>query len=544
VNLSVLPTAPVVADVSAAQTQRILRKLSQGKVVDLAKDPTRHVSLERSTTKTRWYNGTSTRSLPKRPTLPTKDTSMSRNRREFLNASFSVGTAFGISAAFSSLGSRLARGASGASKSTLELIPVKDEATELSLLRLPEGFRYVSYGWTHDVMADGVKTPSSHDGMGVVRMDGNIATMVRNHEVNGDGQVIATDRLRPYDSMGNAGCTTLRFDVKRGVWTDSHVSFAGSVRNCAGGITPWGTWLTCEETVLGPQSIDTNDNNVVRSYKKTHGWIFEVPADGLKEPLPITDMGRFKHEAIAIDHATGIVYETEDQAASGFYRYVPSKPGDLAAGGILEMAEVIGYSDLTGCVPAGAEYDVRWHKIDDPTRAHSPWSGATPDELGVYYQGKEKGGTTFARLEGCWFGNDSIYFDATNGGGAKAGQIWRYDPKTSKLKLLLESPAKEVLNMPDNLCVNPKGGLILCEDNAFLVDECPHRMFILTQDGQLRLFAQNNIVLDVEKNTFKGDFRNQEWCGATFSPDGQWLFVNIQSPGITFAITGPWDAVL
>ena len=469
---------------------------------------------------------------------------MSRNRREFLNASFSVGTAFGISAAFSSLGWRLARGAVGESRASEPLMPVNDEATGLPLLRLPEGFRYVSYGWTHDVMADGVPTPSLHDGMGVVGMDGDIATLVRNHEVNGDGSVIPSNRLQPYDGMANAGCTTLRFDVKSGAWTDSRISFTGSVRNCAGGITPWGTWLTCEETLLGPQSIDTNDNNVVRKYQKTHGWIFDVPADGLADPVPLVGMGRFKHEAIAVDHETGIVYETEDQENAGFYRFIPNKPGELAAGGTLEMAEVVDHSDLTGCVPASAVYDVRWHKIDDPTRAHSPCSGETPDELGVYAQGKAKGGTTFARLEGCWFGNGSVYFDATNGGGAKAGQIWRYDPKTDKLALLLESPAKQVLNMPDNLCVNPKGGLVLCEDNDYGVEEYPQRMFVLTQDGQLRLFAQNNIVLDEEKNTFKGDFRNNEWCGATFSPDGNWLFVNIQTPGLTFAITGPWDDVL
>jgi hypothetical protein len=208
------------------------------------------------------------------------------------------------------------------------------------------------------------------------------------------------------------------------------------------------------------------------------------------------------------------------------------------------MAEVIGHRDLRGAVAPGAVFDVRWHKIDDPIRAHSPLSCEVPDELGVYYQGKAKGGTTFARLEGCWFGNRSIYFDATKGGGAQAGQIWRYDPASSKVTLLFESPAREVLNMPDNLCVNPKGGLILCEDNDFTAAEYPQRMFVLTQDGQLQKFAENNVVLDVEKNTFKGDFRNQEWCGATFSPDGQWLFVNIQSPGITFAITGPWEDVL
>lgn len=466
---------------------------------------------------------------------------MSANRREFLSASFSVGSAFGIAAAFSSLAYRMARG--GPVRTASPLPAVNDEATGLPLLRLPEGFRYISYGWTGDEMQDGTPTPSAHDGMGVVAAEGDVVTLVRNHEVNGEGSAIPAPKLKPYDARGLGGCTTLRFNTRSGQWLDSHVSLTGSVRNCAGGITPWGTWLTCEETLLGPGSVDPNDQDIVRTYQQTHGWIFEVPPEGVVQPEPLRDMGRFNHEAIAIDHGSGIVYETEDRDTSGFYRFIPRQPGELQAGGILEMAEVVGHPDLSGAVSPGATFDVRWHRIDDPTRAHSSRQ-EIPDTLGVFHQGKAKGGTTFARLEGCWFGNGVVYFDATSGGRAKAGQIWQYDPAAEKLSLLLESPAKEVLNMPDNLCVNPRGGLILCEDNNYGVEEFPQRMFVLTQDGELRLLGENNIVLDAEKNKFKGDYRNQEWCGATFSPDGQWLFVNIQTPGVTFAITGPWDSIL
>ena len=150
----------------------------------------------------------------------------------------------------------------------------------------------------------------------------------------------------------------------------------------------------------------------------------------------------------------------------------------------------------------------------------------------------------FARLEGCWFGNDLVYFDATSGGAKKAGQIWQFDPAEQKLTLLFESPDKPVLNMPDNLCVTPRGGIVLCEDNDYGANEYPQRMFGLSPDGELRLFAENNVILNGEKNRFSGDFRTKEWAGATFSPDGEWLFVNIQTPGITFAITGPWDGTL
>ncbi|MEM8680070.1 MAG: alkaline phosphatase PhoX, partial [Planctomycetota bacterium] len=221
---------------------------------------------------------------------------------------------------------------------------------------------------------------------------------------------------------------------------------------------------------------------------------------------------------------------------------VPNEPGNLVAGGQLEVAEVVGFDDLRKGAPR-EPLSVRWHAVPEARLPHSK-GNVLVDELAVFHQGKQMGATTFARLEGCWFGNGKVYFDATSGGDAEAGQIWMYDPKSEQLQLIFESPAKHVLNMPDNLCVNPSGGLVLCEDNDYGVDEYPQRVFTLSQDGHLRLLAQNNIRLNGEKNGFVGDFRNKEWAGATFSPDGQWLFVNIQTPGITFAITGPWDDVL
>jgi len=94
-----------------------------------------------------------------------------------------------------------------------------------------------------------------------------------------------------------------------------------------------------------------------------------------------------------------------------------------------------------------------------------------------------------------------------------------------------------VLNRPDNLCVSPRGGIVLCEDAK---DAQPF-LRGLTPDGAIFDFAQNNVVLDGERNGLAGDFRDREWAGACFSPDGRWLFVNVQWPGITFAITGPWQ---
>ncbi len=471
----------------------------------------------------------------------TDSTSISKTRRRFLSDNFSAAVSFGVGAAFGSLAQRFAFGEPPCTKS---LLAVKDESTGLPLLRLPEGFRYRSFGWSGDLMDDGTRTPRAHDGMAVIAAEGDLLTLCRNHELSDDGKCIPVAEGAPFDERARGGCTKLVFDTAKGDFLHSSVSLSGTSRNCAGGVTPWGTWLTCEETVLGPRDRDPYKEDVLRTFKKPHGWIFEVPLEGNRDPQPLTDMGRFVHEAVAVDRDTGIVYETEDRTTSGFYRFIPNEIGNLAAGGALEIAEVVGQDDLRGGFSDGAEFDVRWHRIPDPSLAHTPNLG-TRDQLGVYTQGKALGGSTFARLEGCWFGNGLVYFDATSGGGAQAGQIWQFDPRTQKLKLLFESPAKPTLNMPDNLCVSPRGGILLCEDNNYGATEFPQRMFGLSQQGELSLFAENNIRLAGERNLYFGDYRTQEWAGATFSPDGEWLFVNIQTPGITFAITGPWqDTIL
>ena len=462
-----------------------------------------------------------------------------RSRREFLSESFSSVTGFGVATALSSLGGRFALGETR--RVGPRLIPTKDETTGVPLIHLPEGFRYISYGWTKDPMSDGLSTPSEHDGMGVVSEKDGVVTLVRNHEISTDGDAWTSKNGQPFDSRARAGCTTLKFDTNAGQWLESFATLGGTSRNCAGGVTPWGTWLTAEETVLGIGDKDHYKNDIERSFRQDHGWVFEVDPSGVGNPVPLRDMGRFVHEAVAIDRSTGIVYETEDRKTAGFYRFIPNQNGNLSKGGKLQIAEVIGQDDLRGAVKPNATFDVRWHTIPDPTLAHTPGLKEN-DELGVFKQGKKLGGTTFSRLEGCWSGNDMIYFDATSGGGAEAGQIWRYDPHVQKLTLLFESPGKQTLNMPDNLCVNPNGGLALCEDGDYGNNEHPQRIHLLSQDGKLTPFALNDVELSGEKG-FAGDFRGKEWAGVTFSPDGQWMFANLQTPGITLAITGPWDSL-
>ena len=463
-----------------------------------------------------------------------------KSRREFLSESFSSITGFGVASALSALGGRVAFGELNRTK--LKLRPTKDETTGIPLIRLPEGFRYLTYGWTGDRMTDGLQTPSDHDGMGVVSEHSGVVTLIRNHEISDDGGAWKSGHSKPFDPRARGGCTTLKFDTSTGQWLESFVSITGTSRNCAGGVTPWGTWLTCEETVLGRSATDHYKDDANRTFEKEHGWVFEVDPQGVKEPVALESMGRFVHEAVAVDRESGIVYETEDRGTAGFYRFIPNKKGQLDKGGELQIAEVVGQDDLRGHVRSMATFDVRWHTIPKPTLAHTP-GGDKPDEMGVFKQGKSFGGTTFARLEGCWSGNGLIYFDATSGGDAQAGQIWQYDPANEQLTMLFESPGKQTLNMPDNLCVNPRGGLVLCEDGDYGDNEHPQRIHLLSQDGKLTPFALNDMQLKGEKG-FRGDFRGKEWAGVTFSPDGNWMFANLQTPGITLAITGPWESLI
>ena len=447
------------------------------------------------------------------------------SRRHFL---LSTGLA-AFAAPLHAFQARLADGASIQALGYGPLVPAVDQATGLKLLELPEGFRYLSLGWTGDPMVTGAAIPSRHDGMAAFAAKDGLIALVRNHEVTAPppGQKTPAFGSRPYDPECGGGTTTTLFDPKAEKVVTVTPSLSGTLVNCAGGPTPWGSWLSCEETLLDPKRNPATT--------KPHGYIFEVPHDGVSPATPITGMGRFWHEAIAVDPGTGIVYETEDRSAAGMYRFIPKKRGALADGGSLQALAVKGkplFDTRTG-QPREAQYDVEWVDIPDPDRPHV--DEVAWDTRGVFQQGLDRGAATFARLEGAWFGNGRLFVTATSGGNARMGQVWEYDPTRSTLRLVIESPGQDVLAMPDNITLSSRGGLALCEDGPTI-----QRVQGLTRDGQIIAFARNNIVLNGEKNGFSGDFRTFEFAGATYSPDGRWLFVNCQQPGMTFAITGPW----
>jgi secreted PhoX family phosphatase len=405
-------------------------------------------------------------------------------------------------------------------------------------MMLPAGFRYLKGGEALTPMSDGNPTPPAHDSMGVFPV-GRHLHLVRNHELDPEDfsfipPMNIGDKL--YDRLGNGGCTILQFDPFRGRFGDSWVALGGTIVNCSGGPTPWGSWLSCEETTAG----------VIAGLEKPHGYVFEVPARarGPVVPVPLKAMGRFVHEGAAIDERTGIVYLTEDngEPLDGFYRFLPTTRGRLAHGGVLQMLAVEGlpnYSTLTGQT-VGLELPTRWVTIDepDPTDAES-------DPSAVFNQGYAKGGASFLGGEGITLLGSDVYFVCSSGGDAELGQVWRYRPKglhRGVLELVFESTDPAVLDEGDNLCASPRGsGLLIAEDgDGEDVDGGTNGLRGLSVDGEIFPFAENTTPLDLAPFGEVG-IGASEYAGVQFGPLGQWLFCHLQYPGTTYAIAGPWE---
>ena len=442
------------------------------------------------------------------------------------------------------------------------IAPVADLTTGLPLLQLPAGFSYKSFGWRGDLMTDGHACPGGHDGMGVVvsRKVGRSTelVLVRNHEIGGTGAGNFINAIGVYDggnvsnSSGNkfgGGTTNLLF--RDGHWVSMTPSLGGTQTNCAGGITPWGTWLTCEE--VGSDAVSASG--------RKHGYVFEVTADPARTTgQPIVGMGRFAHEAAAVDPATGFVYQTEDAGGkSGFYRYVPDirtgAPGSLARGGILQMARVRGIQNANLAVASvNAAYELEWVPIANPDadrgNATGPSGVTITNAAGPFVQGWLQGAARMNRGEGIWYAQGKMYVMDTSGGAVQRGAIWELDLATQVLKCIYSSPSPLVGNMGDNLTVSPRNAILICEDASTAATDMygfGQRLMGLTGAGDAYIFAKNNINLTEAQlqgagklASLAGDRRGNEFAGACFDPTGRYLFVNIQTPGVTFAISGPW----
>ena len=388
------------------------------------------------------------------------------------------------------------------------------------ILDLPEGFQYRIISSIGQTMNDGLPVPNNHDGMATFPGKNGSTILVRNHELH---PVTTKNNLPPdfpqYDPICPGGTTTIVIDRDRN-FQQHYLSLAGTNRNCSGGTTPWGSWISCEEEIATPYAPPGYSLEQLFPYwgkvTRRHGYNFEVPATGgLAKPIPLTAMGRFRHEAIATDPKTGYIYQTEDQIDSCFYRFLPQKPGNLQAGGILEAMVIKNKPQIdTGIdFPMGAPQAVEWVRIEDVDPQHDT----------LRYEAQAKGAAIFRRGEGICYADGELYWTCTSGGKAEVGQIFRYNSASSKVELFTESPGTEVLDYPDNLILAPFGDLIVCEDGwgeQFLVG--------ITPEGKYYHFARNAL-------------NNSEFAGVCFSPDGQTMFVNIYRPGMTLAIWGDWS---
>ncbi|MEM7682945.1 MAG: alkaline phosphatase PhoX [Planctomycetota bacterium] len=433
------------------------------------------------------------------------------------------------------------------------------------VLDLPAGFTYRVLARMGDELDDGLLFGGVPDGAASFAGPDGLTVLIVNHELEPDWfrgspfgrsnerlDQVPADRL--YDagtgrSPSLGGTTTLHYDTRTGKVVKRFASLLGTDRNCAGGPTPWGSWISCEETVRKAGQDGA---------QKDHGYCFEVPASatGPVAPVPLKAMGRFTHEAVAVDPASGAVYLTEDLHDGCFYRFLPDVPGQLAQGGRLQALALVeeasadvrnwlnGISDdevaksqstaahtlmkagdqSEHATPVGKPMAVRWIDLDNVE---------SPDD-DLRYRAFEAGATRFARGEGIWFGRGSAFFACTSGGRNRAGQVFRYTPSPSEglpaeadhpatLELFLEPNDTDLLENCDNVTVAPWGDLILCEDSKNTND-----LVGVTPDGRGYRFGRNALS-------------GSEFAGANFSPDGSTLFVCIQADGLVLGITGPWD---
>ncbi len=457
---------------------------------------------------------------------------MSIPRRKFLQQSVitSLGFSFLAKHTFSAAGTRKGTGA-------IKLVP-----DPKGYMDLPEGFSYKIISKAGSQMSDGLLVPGRPDGMGAFQDESGRVVLIRNHEnspvplensafglqnellpkVNGTKLYDLGKSVKP----GLGGTTTLVYDETKGEVVKEFMSLAGTYRNCAGGVTPWKSWLTCEEDV-------TKANG---SYTwKDHGYVFEVPssAKSLIAAEPIKAMGRFNHEAVAVDPRTGIIYQTEDRPDGLIYRFIPRKKSKLLAGGKLQVLALKDRKNQdtrnweTIDVRQHEKMEVEWLDID---QVESP-------EDDLRYRGFEQGAARFARGEGMWMGENELFFACTNGGPGRYGQVFKYTPSVKEgtrrersrpgsLELFAESPGKSVLHMCDNLTIAPWGDIFICEDNGQL-----NRVHFINKKGELNLFAINRSS-------------TSEFTGGVFSLTGKTFFVNVQENGDTVAITGPWQSLL
>jgi len=402
------------------------------------------------------------------------------------------------------------------------------------ILRLMKGFQYQIISEKGQLMSDGLTVPDHADGMASFKGKNDNIILIRNHEI---GHFKTIEKLLDknpmqknkkyinqfadlmYDQGENknpcgGGTSTIVYNPRTNSVETEYLSLAGTLVNCSGGVTPWNTWISCEETV------DLKG----RGLAQNHGYNFEViPTEKvqLNKAIPLKDMGRFRHEAIAIDPKTSIAYQTEDRKDGLIYQFVPNKKQNYEKGGKLQALMIKNFKKADtrnwnkNTFTINKKYNIGWIDLEDVQNLK--------DDL--RYRAVDQGAAFFARPEGMWYDNNIIYFTCTSGGQKKLGQIWKIDALKETLELMFESHNSNVMKMCDNITIAPWGDVIICEDG-----KGRDRLIGLKPNGKTYIIAENYL-------------NSSEFAGANFSPDGNILFVNIYSPTMTIAITGPWKEI-
>lgn len=372
------------------------------------------------------------------------------------------------------------------------------------ILDLPEGFRYRILDRAGTTMDDGLVTPGRPDGMAMFTLEDGRWALLRNHELPRDGGLLGPGASpNAYDENASGGVSRVVIDPTALERVGANLVLAGTVMNCAGGVSPWG-WLSCEETV---------DRN--------HGFVFvcDPEATTAAPPLRVPGYGRFRHEAAVVDPQTNIAYLTEDREDSCLYRFVPHDPS-APFEGELQALRVLGRDRMaTGLSLGTDEVEVGWVPVREPT----------PDDDVVRSTAQRDGAALVARGEGIALHRDgdeiSVVVSASFGGPLLLGQVLelRPDQDGGTLRALATSGDRRDFDLPDNLTYGPGGRIYFCEDGE-------------GRDFLRGLDPRTGEVFDFARNALS----DGELAGVCFSPDGRAMALNLQIDGLTLLIDGPF----
>jgi uncharacterized protein len=348
-------------------------------------------------------------------------------------------------------------------------------------IRLPEGF-------TSRKIAQGGEPVADTGYVWHIFSDGQAT-----YETRKGGFILVSNSENPPDLGAdipgvNGGASAIRFR-RDGSIAKAYRILSGTRVNCAGGATPWGTWLSCEE--------------------HDEGQVWECDPTGRKEAVARPAMGVFEHEAVAVDPVGKRVYLTEDNAAGGFYRFTPDNYPDLSSGR-LAVAEV------------HPDRHVEWHRVPDPSAASTPTREQVPEM------------TQFNRGEGIWFDSGIVYICTTND-----SKIHAYNTNSKRMRVVYDAQTFEEppLTNVDNITVSRSGDLFVCEDTTNS-DDPGLDIGIITPRRKVARFLK----VTGETHTGSGEARS-ELCGVVFDPSCDRMFFASQRGFVTgaiYEITGPF----